>query len=86
MRSLRSRNFSPHTVARDEVYAEKSEQLRAAKVSRAEILIADAQERVKRNPTDLQLRFELGENFSMPGGFVRRCRNCSAHGKTLTRV
>ena len=32
--------------ARDEVYAEKSEQLRAAKVSRAEILIADAQERV----------------------------------------
>ncbi len=44
--------------ARDEVYAEKSGQLRAAKVSRAEILIADAQERVKRNPTDLQLRFE----------------------------
>src|SRR4029077_16875826 len=49
--------------ARDEVYAEKSEQLRAAKVSRAEIYIADAQERVKRNPTDLQLRFDLGENF-----------------------
>src|SRR5204862_240063 len=48
--------------ARDGVYAEKSEQLRAAKVSRAEILIEDAQERVKRNPTDLQLRFELGEN------------------------
>ena len=33
--------------ARDEVYAEKSGQLRAAKVSRAEILIADAQERVE---------------------------------------
>src|SRR6266850_3203561 len=49
--------------ARDEVYAEKSGQLRAAKVSRAEILITDAQERVARNPTDLQLRFELGENF-----------------------
>ena len=55
--------------ARDEVYAEKSGQLRAAKVSRAEILIADAQERVKRNPTDLQLRFELGENFFNAGRF-----------------
>jgi tetratricopeptide (TPR) repeat protein len=49
--------------ARDEVYAEKSGQLRAAKVSRAEMLIVDAQERVARNPTDLQLRFELGENL-----------------------
>ena len=55
--------------ARDEVYAEKSGQLRTAKVSRAEILIADAQERVKRNPTDLQLRFELGENFFNAGRF-----------------
>ena len=55
--------------AQDEVYAEKSEQLRAAKVSRAEILIADAQEQVKRNPTDLQLRFELGENFFNVGRF-----------------
>src|SRR6476619_6315616 len=53
--------------ARDEVYTEKSGQLRAAKVSRAEILIADAQERVKRDPTDLQLRFELGENFFNAG-------------------
>ena len=52
---------------RDEVYAEKSEQVRAAKVSRAEILVADAQERVKRNPTDLQLRFELGENLFNAG-------------------
>jgi tetratricopeptide (TPR) repeat protein len=56
-------------TAQDEVYAEKSEQLRAARVSRAEILIADAQERVKRNPTDLQLRFELGENFFNAGRF-----------------
>jgi tetratricopeptide (TPR) repeat protein len=55
--------------ARDEVYAEKSNQLRAAKASRAEILIADAQERVARNPTDLQLRFELGENFFNAGRF-----------------
>jgi tetratricopeptide (TPR) repeat protein len=54
---------------RDNVYAEKSEQLRTTKVSRAEILIADAQERVKRNPTDLQLRFELGENLFTAGRF-----------------
>jgi tetratricopeptide (TPR) repeat protein len=56
-------------TARDEVYAEKSEQLRAAKVSRADILIADAQERVKRNPTDLQLRFELGDSLFNAGRF-----------------
>jgi tetratricopeptide (TPR) repeat protein len=55
--------------ARDEVYTERSEQLRAAKVSRAQILIADAQERVKRNPTDLQLRFELGDNLFNAGRF-----------------
>jgi tetratricopeptide (TPR) repeat protein len=55
--------------ARDEMYAEKSGQLRAVKVSRAEILIAGAQERVARNPTDLQLRFELGENFFNAGRF-----------------
>jgi tetratricopeptide (TPR) repeat protein len=55
--------------ARDEMYTEKSEQLHAAKVSRAEILIADARERVARNPTDLQLRFELGENFFNAGRF-----------------
>src|SRR4029453_19008822 len=29
----------------------------------AEILIADARERSARNPTDLQLRFELGEHL-----------------------
>ena len=55
--------------ARDEVYAEKSGQLCAAKVSRAEILIADAQQRVARNPTDLQLRFELGETFYTAGRY-----------------
>jgi tetratricopeptide (TPR) repeat protein len=61
--------FLSTNSARDEVYAEKSGQLRAAQVSRAEILIADAQERVKRDPTDLQLRFELGENFFNAGRF-----------------
>jgi Flp pilus assembly protein TadD len=32
-------------------------------VNRAEVLIADARERVVRNPTDLQLRFELGKQL-----------------------
>jgi len=49
--------------APDPLHAETSEKLRAAKITRAEILIADAQERVARNPTDLQLRFELGANL-----------------------
>jgi tetratricopeptide (TPR) repeat protein len=60
--------LSTRTVA-DELYAKKSQELRDAKVQRAEILIADAQERVARNPTDLQLRFELGENFFTAGRF-----------------
>ena len=62
------RFLSAHTSA-DELYWEKSEQLRAAKINRAQIRIADAQERVARNPTDLQLRFELGENFFNAGRF-----------------
>src|SRR6184192_2928072 len=49
--------------------AKKSEQLKAAKIKRAEILIDDARERVARNPTDLQLRFELGENLFDAGRF-----------------
>jgi tetratricopeptide (TPR) repeat protein len=61
--------FLSACTAPDEVYAEKREQLRVAKLNRAEILIADAQELVKRNPTDLQLRFELGENLFDAGRF-----------------
>ena len=72
--------------ARDEVYAEKSGQLRTAKVSRAEILIADAQERVKRHPTIYSSGSNSARTFSMPGVFVRLCRNCSARDKIRTRV
>lgn len=54
--------LATHNAA-DELHAKKSEQLKAAKVKRAEILIDSARERVARNPTDLQLRFELGENL-----------------------
>jgi tetratricopeptide (TPR) repeat protein len=49
--------------------AKTSDLLKAAKAKRAELLIADAQERVTRNPTDLQLRFELGENLFNAGRF-----------------
>jgi tetratricopeptide (TPR) repeat protein len=49
--------------AAHELHAKKSEELKAAKAKRAEILIAEARERIARNPTDLQLRFELGEHL-----------------------
>src|SRR6266478_33390 len=48
--------LSTHNPA-DELYSERSEQLHAAKINRAQFRIADAQERVAHNPTDLQLRF-----------------------------
>src|SRR5499427_3538056 len=47
--------LSTHSAAH-KLHAEKSEQLRIAKLKHAEIRIANAQERVARNPTDLQLR------------------------------
>ena len=48
---------------KDAMHAKKTEELQAAKKKRAEILIDEAKKRVERNPTDLQLRFELGEHF-----------------------
>src|SRR5438045_3197828 len=54
--------LSTHDTAH-ELYATRSEELKAAKAKRAEILVTDARERVARNPTDLQLRFELGEHL-----------------------
>jgi tetratricopeptide (TPR) repeat protein len=61
--------FLPIHGADDEFYAKKSEELRIAKKKRAEILIDDAHQRVERNPTDLQLRFELGEHLVNAGRF-----------------
>jgi tetratricopeptide (TPR) repeat protein len=52
-----------------ELYAQKAEELKAANRKRAEILIADARERLERNPTDLQLRFEVGEHLVNAGYF-----------------
>ena len=60
--------LSTHNPAH-ELHAKKSQELKAAKAKRAEILISDARERVARNPTDLQLRFELGEHLVGAGRF-----------------
>lgn len=49
--------------------AEKQATLVAAKKRRAEMLIDEARKRVERNPTDLQFRFELGENLMNAGYF-----------------
>lgn len=60
--------LSTHDAAH-ELYEKKSEELRAAKKNRAETLLDDARNRVERNPTDLQLRFELGEHLLDAGRF-----------------
>jgi tetratricopeptide (TPR) repeat protein len=49
--------------------AEKQAALAAAKKRCAEMLIGEARKRVGRDPTDLQLRFELGENLMNAGHF-----------------
>jgi tetratricopeptide (TPR) repeat protein len=48
---------------KDALHAKRTEELVAAKKKRAEILIDEAGRRIARNPTDLHLRFELGENL-----------------------
>jgi tetratricopeptide (TPR) repeat protein len=50
-------------------YAQKAAELEAAKKKRAEMLIEDARKRSDRNPTDLQLRYELGEHLVNAGEF-----------------
>jgi predicted Zn-dependent protease len=49
--------------AQDQLFAERSEALLLAKKKRAKLLIEDARGCCERNPTDLQARFELGENL-----------------------
>jgi len=49
--------------ADDELYAKTSSELDLAKRKRAEILLSDTRKRLERNPTDLHLRFELGEHL-----------------------
>lgn len=55
--------------AKHELSGKISEELKAAKKNRAEILLVDARSRVERNPTELQLRFELGEHLMNAGHF-----------------
>jgi tetratricopeptide (TPR) repeat protein len=55
--------------AGDELHATRAEELKVAKKKRAEMLIEEARKRVERNPTDLQLRFELGEHLANAGCF-----------------
>ena len=55
--------------AGDKSYVKRAEELKAAKKKRAKILIEEARKRVERNPTDLQLRFELGEHLANAGRF-----------------
>lgn len=48
---------------------EKTAALEAAKKQRNAILIDDARKRLDRNPTDLQLRYELGEHLTNAGEY-----------------
>jgi tetratricopeptide (TPR) repeat protein len=60
--------LSTHAPAH-ELYGKKSEELKTGKKNRAEILLDDARNRLERNPTDLQLRFELGGHLVDAGRF-----------------
>jgi tetratricopeptide (TPR) repeat protein len=46
------------------------DELADLKKHKAELLITDARKRVERNPTDLQLRFELGEQLVRAGQYT----------------
>jgi tetratricopeptide (TPR) repeat protein len=47
----------------------RAEELAAAKKKRAEMLVDEARKRLEHNPTDLQLRFELGQNLMNAGQY-----------------
>ncbi len=55
--------------AQETDYEKRAEELKAAKKKRAELFIDEARKRVERNPTDLQLRFELGEHLTNAGQY-----------------
>jgi tetratricopeptide (TPR) repeat protein len=50
-------------------FTEKMAGLEAAKRQRAALLIEDARKRLERNPTDLQLHYELGEHLASAGHY-----------------
>lgn len=47
----------------DAMRARKTDELEAARKKRTEMVIEEAKKRIEGNPTDLQLRFELGEQL-----------------------
>jgi tetratricopeptide (TPR) repeat protein len=53
----------------DPQFALKSAALETARKQRAQLLIDDARKRLDRNPTDLQLRYELGEHLTSAGQY-----------------
>jgi tetratricopeptide (TPR) repeat protein len=53
----------------DPQFLEKSAKLEKTKKERSNLLIADARKRLDRNPTDLQLRYELGEQLTIAGEY-----------------
>lgn len=53
----------------DPDYAKRSADLETAKKQRAEMFIDETRKRSERNPTDLQLRFELGEHLLNAGHY-----------------
>jgi len=55
--------------ASDPQFAAKTAALEESKLQRAEILIEDARRRLDRNPTYLQLRYELGEHLTNAGQY-----------------
>ena len=50
--------------------ADVRQRLEEQKKRRAEMLISEARKRVERNPTDLQLRYELGEKLVQAGQYT----------------
>ena len=61
--------FLAEHEAGGEEFTARARKLEEAKRHRAEILIDDARKRLDRNPTDLQLRYELGEQLTNAGRY-----------------
>ncbi len=61
--------FLAENAPEAEGYAEHAAALETARRERSGILIEEARKRSDRNPTDLQLRFELGEHLLNAGHF-----------------
>ena len=60
---LRQREFLQSHDVNAPGHEEARKQLASAEAKRSELVIGEARKRVERNPTDLQLRFELGEEL-----------------------